>query len=172
MDQLAHSQQEAETEEMHKMYVMQHSPKRWRKWQHSYIDMWYFRELQQEYANVHFSLWHWNTQGPSVSREWALYPLKTGALVEVFTFSIFLTLLNLNKGNVNGDTLCYRSPHEHGGTEMQFDQHENKTFPLLRVWSNPVSCRSDQYSVLCGIWSVLLKAWGRFEQFDSNISQK
>lgn len=95
---------------------------------------------------------------------------KTGAPVEMFTFSLLLILVNLNKGNFNGDTLCYHYPHEHRGIETRFYRHENKTFPLLRVLSAHISCRSPQYSALSDICSVVFKAWESYEKLNINIS--
>lgn len=117
--------------------------------------MCHFKELQWEYANETFLS---DTEIPqALSQLWMnfLFP-ETEAPVEMFTFSILLILLNLNKGNFNGDTLCY--PLEHRSKKTHFSLHDNKTFPPLRVLSIHISCKSPQYSALSGILSVELKA--------------
>lgn len=122
-----------------------------------------FRKLPQEYANTHFSSLTLKYTRPLCQLWMSFVFPKSGAPVEMFTFSLLLILVNLNKGNVNGDTLRYHCPKEHRGKE-------NKTSPLLRVLSAQSSCRSPQYSAPSGLSSVVLKAWRKYEKLNINIS--
>lgn len=136
------------------------SPHCWWKCQHFYAT---FRKLQQEYANTHFSSLTLKYTRPLCQLWMSFVFPKSGAPVEMFTFSLLLILVNLNKGNVNRDTLRYHCPKEHRGKE-------NKTFPLLRVLSAQSSCRSPQYSAPRCLSSVVFKAWRKYEKLNINIS--
>ncbi len=91
---------------------------------------------------------------------------KTAASVEMLTF-----LLDLNKGYFNGDTpLLTRTQRR---THTWFHWHENKTFQLLRVPSNPifpVDHPGTVHSLIFGPWCS--KHEGKIPKFEKLRSNK